>query len=76
MIRLAIADDALAIHNLHTRSVRGLCGGDYQQEIIDGWLEGRRPEGYKGIKKKEMYVYEEDGKISGWIHVTTETMRK
>ena len=69
MIRIALPDDALAIHNLHTRSVRGLCARDYPQEVIEGWLLGRSPEGYKGIAKKEMYVFEENGAILGFSHV-------
>ena len=68
-IRPATPDDALGIHNLHTRSVRGLCSADYPQEVIDGWLEGRSPEGYSGIAKNEMFVCVEDGKILGWSHV-------
>jgi len=71
-IRLATKEDALNIHSLHTRSVRGLCSADYPPEVIEGWLEGRSPEGYKGIAKNEMYVYEEQGKIVGWSHVHPE----
>jgi hypothetical protein len=40
MIRIALPDDALAIHNLHTRSVRGLCMRDYSKEVIETWLLG------------------------------------
>lgn len=71
MIRIALPDDALAIHNLHTRSVRGLCTRDYPEEVIEGWLSGRTPDGCKvrGIAKKEMYVYEESGAIRGFSHV-------
>ena len=69
MIRIALPDDALAIHNLHTRSVRGLCSRDYPEEVIESWLFGRSPEGYKGIAKKEMYVLEESGAICGFSHV-------
>ena len=68
-IRLATPEDALAIHNLHTRSVRGLCSVDYPKEVIDGWLEGRSPEGYNGLAKHEMYIFERDGEILGWSHV-------
>lgn len=71
MIRIASPDDAPAIHNLHTRSVRGLCTHDYPKEVIEGWLLGRSPDGYKvrGIAKKEMYVFEESGVIRGFSHV-------
>ena len=68
-IRLATSEDALDIHNLHTRSVRGLCSVDYPPEVIEGWLEDRSPEGYKGISKNEMYVFERNGEIIGWSHV-------
>jgi putative acetyltransferase len=68
-IRQATSADAVAIHNLHTRSVRGLCAADYPDEVIEGWLKGRSPEGYKGIAKNEMYVYEKNGEIVGWSHV-------
>jgi putative acetyltransferase len=71
MIRMALPEDALAIHNLHTRSVRVLCARDYPKEAIEGWLLGRSPEGYKGIAKKEMYVFEESGAILGFSHVTS-----
>jgi putative acetyltransferase len=69
MIRPARLDDALAIHNLHTRSVRQLCSADYPKEVIDGWLEGRSPERYRGIAKGEMYVFEENGAVVGFSHV-------
>src|SRR5580698_6705212 len=69
MIRIALPDDAAAIHHLHTRSVRGICVRDYPKEVIEGWLMGRSPEGYIGIAKKEMYVFEESGVICGFSHV-------
>src|SRR3974390_19727 len=69
MIRTALPRDAQAIHNLHTRSVRGLCSHDYPAEVIDAWLAGRSPEGYKGLAKGEMYVFEENGAILGFSHV-------
>jgi GNAT superfamily N-acetyltransferase len=69
MIRLATNKDAKPIHDLHTKSVRGLCSKDYPQKVIEGWLKGRKPEGYKGVAKNEMYVFEENDEILGWIHV-------
>ena len=68
-IRQATKDDAQAIHDLHTRSVRALCSSVYSKGIIDGWLEGRNPEGYKGIANGEMYVIERDGQVAAWSHV-------
>jgi putative acetyltransferase len=73
-IRPATSHDALAIHQLHTRSVRGLCSADYPEEVIEGWLEGRSPEGYHGIAKQEMFVYEKGGEILGWSHVRPEML--
>lgn len=67
-IRLATTDDAQAIHALHTASVTELCTL-YSTQIITGWLEGRSPQGYEGIPKKEMYVYEDLGEILGFSHV-------
>lgn len=69
IIRLAAPEDALAIHLLHARSVRGLCSAHYPTEVIDGWLAGRSPEGYTGIAKHEMFVCEHNGRILGWSHV-------
>lgn len=71
MIRLAKPGDALPIHHVHTRSVRGLCSRDYPREVIDGWLSDRSPEVYKvrGIAKQEMYVFEVKGVILGFSHV-------
>jgi hypothetical protein len=58
MIRLATKNDAKAFHDLHTKSVRGLCSKDYPPEVIDGWLAGRSPDGYKKVypKKKCMFL--------------------
>ena len=69
MIRLATNRDVRAIHDLHTKSVRGLCSNDYPTDVIEGWLKGRKPEGYKGIVKNEMYVFDAGNEILGWIHV-------
>ena len=69
VIRLAKREDAEAIHELHTVSVRALCKDTYSPDVIDGWLRNRTPEGYKGIEKKEMYVAEGDGSVVGFSHV-------
>ena len=73
-IRLASQHDAIAIHNMHTRSVRGLCAADYPKDVINGWLDGRSPDGYIGIAKNEMFVYEKSGEILGWSHVRPEML--
>jgi GNAT superfamily N-acetyltransferase len=67
-VRLATKDDAQAIHDLHTASVTQLCTL-YDRDTIDGWLHGRTPEGYKGIARQEMYVYEDSGRIIAFSHV-------
>ncbi len=67
-IRLAVPDDARTIHELHKASVTELCTL-YSREMIEGWLKGRSPEGYTGIAKKEMYVFEDQGEIFGFSHV-------
>jgi len=69
VIREAIPNDALSIHQLHTASVRELCSSHYSAEAIDGWLKGRTPEGYRGIAKKEMFVIEKNKEIVGFSHV-------
>ena len=68
-IRLAMPEDAEAIHALHTMSVRALCKDVYSSEVIDGWLSNRSPSGYRGIEKREMYVAERKGTIVGFSHV-------
>ena len=35
---------------------------------------GRSPEGYTGIAKREMYVFEENGVIMGWCHIRPEML--
>ena len=68
-IRLATSYDAQIIKDLHTASVTQLCN-QYTPEMIAVWLEDRSPEGYmRGISRKEMYVYENQGKILGFSHV-------
>ena len=45
-IRQALRDDAPAIHELHTRSVKELCKDPSSSGQISGWLNHRTPEGY------------------------------
>lgn len=68
-IRLATVYDAQSIHDLHTLSVRKLCAKSYSSEIIDGWLKGRTPEGYRGIHDNAMYLLEDNCRIVGFSHV-------
>ena len=66
---MAVQEDASAIHELHLRSVRQLCSEVYSEEIIEGWLANRAPQGYlPGINRGEMYIAESDGQIVGFGH--------
>jgi len=68
MIRNATKEDAQSIHELHTRSVRSLCQDHYSEEQITAWLTGRTPEGYRGIARNEMFVFEDNDGIKGFGH--------
>jgi len=58
-IRSAIATDADAIHELHTKSVQELCAEHYTPEQIAGWLKQRTSAGYlPGIERNEIFVAE------------------
>jgi hypothetical protein len=65
-IRLANSSDAQAIHDLHTASVTRLCNL-YDEDLIAAWIQGRTPGGYRGIARQEVYVYEDEGRISKWL---------
>lgn len=68
-IRNAAADDALQIHELHTKSVKALCKDHYSSEQIAGWLENRTPQGYlPGIERGEMFVSVERERVVGFGH--------
>lgn len=68
-MRIARPGDANHIYRLHTRSVRLLCKETYESEQLDGWLQGKTPEGYlDGISKGEMIVAEKGGQIVGFGH--------
>jgi putative acetyltransferase len=68
-IRNAQPEDALQIHNVHTRSVRTLCKDHYTAKQIDGWIGRRTPEGYlEGIEHKEIFVAERGERIVGFGH--------
>jgi GNAT superfamily N-acetyltransferase len=67
VIRQAAACDAECIHRLHLASVRGLCSGFYQPEVIDGWLRGRSAAGYTwGIGKGATFVAEVSNVVVGF----------
>ncbi len=69
-VRIANIEDAIFIHNIHTRAARITCSTSYTKTQIDVWLEKRVPKGYyNGINKKEMFVVELGEEIVGFGHV-------
>ena len=75
-IRRATRDDAAAIHDLHTRSVKGLWGTHYSQTQIDGWIAGRSPEGYlPAISRGEMFVADANSGLLGFGHATSDSVK-
>ena len=68
-IKTATIKDAEEIHRIHDEAVLMACKDFYTKEQIDAWLYGRTPEGYhEAIKKGDMYVAEDNGKIVGFGH--------
>ena len=62
-IRMARAEDAPCLHDLHTQSVRALYAGHYSDEMIDGWLLNRTPGGYlRPIQRGTLFVAEQHGR--------------
>ena len=75
VIRLARAEDAPCLHNLHAASFRGLCTGHYSEEIIEGWLLNRSPNGYlRPIERRALFVAEQHGHIIGFGEATPGTV--
>ena len=68
VIKTATINDAKEMHRIHTSAVRTVCKDFYTEKQIEAWLEGRSPEGYEGIKKGEMYVVKDGGKVVGFGH--------
>jgi GNAT superfamily N-acetyltransferase len=69
MIRQAVEKDAVSIHDIHTRAVRGACKVCYTEKQISGWLKNRTPEGYlNSIRSNEIYVAEINKRIVGFGH--------
>jgi GNAT superfamily N-acetyltransferase len=66
-IRAAKIQDASRVHDLHAASVRALCAGHYSDEIIEGWLMNRTPDGYlRPIERGTLFVAEQDGRVIGF----------
>jgi putative acetyltransferase len=61
-IRKATPDDAQAVFELHGRTVREVCGGDYTPDEIRTWLAKHSVESYRQrIAEGDMYVAEAEG---------------
>jgi RimJ/RimL family protein N-acetyltransferase len=68
-IRVAVPEDAQAIHVLHCRSLRALCASHHTEEQIERWIERRTPEGYlEGIEADAMFVAVRDARVVGFGH--------
>ena len=67
-IREAKVDDALAIMQLHGRSIMELCREDYTQEQLEGWVKSHGLEKYqKRLEIHRSFVAEMDGEIIGYV---------
>jgi len=67
VIREAEAGDAARIVEIHARSVRALCSGDYTAEQIDAWIGKRTPEEMAlRIAMHPFFVADHNGKLTGY----------
>lgn len=63
------ANDAPAMHDIHTHCVQRLCSASYNAAQIDAWLEGRKPHVYDHAveaRGEKMMVAEITGEIAGF----------
>ena len=71
IIRRATVDDAEAICDLHVRSIRGLCAGDYTPQQIEAWAGRKQPVLYREAMtdgRETMFVaVGETGHIVGFV---------
>jgi len=66
-IRQATRDDAPAIHELHTQSVKELCTDYYSDELIHGWIGHRTLANYfSAIDRNILFVATKDSEIVGF----------
>ena len=66
-IREAVAADAAQIIDIHSRSIRALCSGDYTAEQIEAWIGKRTPEEMAlRIARHPFFVAQRNGKLSGF----------
>lgn len=65
-IRKALASDAQAIFDLRNRSIRRLCKGFYQDDLLFRWTEGVVPSSeFVEFVSQLMYVAESSGRVIG-----------
>lgn len=68
IIRQATPDDAPAIFDIHTRSIRTLCAADYTPQQIEGWAGGKQLAFYiPRIKRDPTFVALIGEKIVGFV---------
>jgi len=66
-VRNATSDDAVQIVDIHSRSVRELCSGDYTTKQINAWIGKRTPEDMAlRIARHPFFVVDWDGKLTGY----------
>jgi ribosomal protein S18 acetylase RimI-like enzyme len=66
-LRPATGADAVRIHEIHTDAVCELCANHYSDEIIEGWLKNRSPEGYlPPIERGDLFVILSGDRLVGF----------
>lgn len=67
IVRDATSGDAAQILDIHSRSVRELCSGDYSAEQIEAWIGKRTPEDTAlRIARHPFFVADLDGTLTGY----------
>lgn len=67
VIRPAVSNDSVTIIDIHSRSIRALCSGDYSKEQLDAWIGKRTPDHVASrIVSLPFYVAELKGKLVGY----------
>lgn len=68
IIRKATIEDAKAVKDLHSRSIRFLCKDFYTDEQIEGWVNGKSVEEHRvRLEKHRAFIAEVDNKMTGII---------
>lgn len=66
-IRKANARDITQLAEMHTNSIKTLCGGHYSNEQIQAWTGVLKPSGYEhALRTLAFLVAEDDGEILGF----------